>query len=1742
MKRFTSILAPVLLLFSLFCVNAVNATAVDVSTPRYAVPPNIVTSSNRPMMMMAVSKDHTLFGPIYTDFEDIDDDGTIDTEYKPASLYYGYFDSTKCYAYSSGDSRFEPAALASTVSFATTGRGQGSISGTTFTDTIHGNGAFSVGTVLRGPGVIAGTKISALLTGTGSNNGGTYTVDVTHPTSVTNETILGTTGRYTCSNAGSWWSGNFLNWSSMTRLDVIRKMLYGGKRSTDTGTLTVLERTMLNYDAHSFTKYYKGVDIRDYTPFTTADLTKTTSANGSNYAGLTICNTGTQDTSTLATNPPIMRMAKGNYRMWGTVEHQVCRFLNEPSDSDSKFEQKLADYYQNADKGGGGVFHEVTLPVRATDGATYGSLGPELTMRVKVCDPNWLGAEDCQPFPPSSTTNFKPRGLLQEFGYSSSGGAARAEFGVITGSYDVNDTAGALRKNMGDFADEINPTTGVFCHSASSGCPANLSDGTDTRATGNGAIKAIDNFLLYGRTSLNYSGTTITTLPAWGNPMGEMVVQALQYYAYNGTSPTPTNPSTTTKDTATGLPVVAWSAPLSNTNTTRKGKYGNAICRPMYTLALSSSALSHDGQAGTPFATLNNRTGTLENYTDTVGVAEGVNGTTRSIGSVTSATAQGTSCSAKTVGTLGTINGICPEAPAMLGTYLVAGAALYGNTSKVRTFDATTTPAAPADLTKVKDALKVKTLAASLSGGAARVDVLIPGSNPKKYVYLTPESVWGGNYGAPLTFASISSSDTHGAFIVTWNDRLMGGDYDMDLTGYLRYDLIPNAGTASGWDIRVTTDVVASCSGAQGTHGFSIIGVSGASGNGRYLTHQHWNSGVISNLPSNEGYLCGDANYRAASSTNQNGFSSAYIFNSTANASGACYINNTGYCNVKPGALPIKIQFQMVGAGDATLKDPLWYAAKYGSFTSSVKQADGTYANVALPAGTDSWDKVDVNGTSGADGIPDAYYLARRPDLLEEQLRKALESIAKNSNAAPAVSSSQLITEGLKYVAKFDSTTIDGNIEAYKVDALGYFENDPAWRAGQLLQDRTNGALGDQGASRKIITNNGNASSAAAASTGGFAFRWSSLPTPYKTLMTTSSTNILTTTNASLVVDYMRGDQSKENASTGLRVRSGNLLGPVVNATPWIQSPPAALYPELNFPGYRAFSAAQKTRQKLLWVSANDGMLHAFNPKPVVSDGGGSELFAYVPGSLANRLAELPLQRSGGRTRYNGNNFVNDTSEHLPQGTVWPYVDGSPYTGDVCLTSGTTCSSWKTFAFSSLGRGGRAVFALDATDVSVLTAAETAGNPSTIFKWQFTSDDDSDLGYVVNDITVNTTSGQASPIVKLNNDKFAIMIGNGQKSTAGKAVLFLIYVDGPDPATASWTGRYAKIVANSGSGNGLAAPSWVDLDGNGTADIAYAGDLKGNMWKFNLTSATSSDWDVFYKSGSTNKPLFTAKDGTTALPITTAPEIIYPPFDGLLVAFGTGNSFESTDFPNNSLSQKLYGIWDRPDFAGTTPLRALPTDLTTFRARTLSRQTSGSVVISGTPTSIDWSTDDGWYVSLPGASEMVLSDPVMQAGVLTATSVRPKTTTDNCSDTPTVTLYAFDPLSGTAKKIIQGTTDIAGVITINVGREIDDQKVRIVTDRTQKDVTTKCRAGDPGCFCADAACTTYEKGTSCARGSTDCVCPTASDSSCHKLVSATCTPGQSVKRVIGQGTDIGLCYSTNARTQWREVPGLRTDQ
>lgn len=615
---------------------------------------------------------------------------------------------------------------------------------------------------------------------------------------------------------------------------------------------------------------------------------------------------------------------------------------------------------------------------------------------------------------------------------------------------------------------------------------------------------------------------------------------------------------------------------------------------------------------------------------------------------------------------------------------------------------------------------------------------------------------------------------------------------------------------------------------------------------------------------------------------------------------------------------------------------------------------------------------------------------------------------------------------------------------------------------------------------------------------------------------------MLSVTNAKATLSYVRGDQSNESAAQ-LRERGANVLGPIVNSTPWLQTPPAANYFGTAFSGYVDFAKSNKDRSKLLWVGANDGMLHAFTPDK------GAEVFAYVPGVLANRLAEIPLQRQTDAsisvtTKLGGSAFVTGT-ETKPDGTIWPYVDGSPFTGEVSLgtySASSTASAWHTYLFSSLGRGGRGVFALDVTNVSNLQSGES--NASSLFKWQFTSDDDNDLGYIANDFPRNESTRQPMPIAKLNNGKFAYLLGNGYKSTNGNASLFILFADGPSGTGGAWVKGtdYIEITADVGPGNGLSQVMWQDVDSNGTADVVYAGDLLGNLWKFDLSDTSSAKWAVAYKSGTVNKPLFTAKSGTSGtgtsrLPITTIPQYVYGAFDGPVILFGTGNAFETADYPSTGVSQRVFGIWDRPAFKSGG--RTLPTDSTTLAGRTLTRQTDGSITLTGTAATVDWTTQDGWYATLPGSSEIMLADPSVRARTLVFTTIRPPQSGTYCTTRPDATLYAMDTLSGTAKRAVLGTfTSTTGVISTSIGGAILDQKVKFLGDRTKAAFKTKetCVAGTSGCICTG--------------------------SKCEKSVTPTCNSGQKAPRIVGTNTSKTLCFNSTPRRAWREISGLRTDK
>ncbi len=1762
-------------------------SSLATSVPLSAYPPNISFGSGGPMVMLTASRDHTLFSPIYTDYEDLDGDGQDDYTYKPTFRYYGYFDADKCYAYNATRAiqRFEPVAMPA-----------------------------KIGVGEAGSSVPKASYLSC----------------------------KGSTGR---------WSGNFLNWATMTRIDVVRKTLYGGYRREDTLDTTTLEMAQMSHDAHAFVKYYSGSDIEHFTPFTLAgDL---------GGKGLTLCSRGAYSRETGVNGYPLIRLAKGNFSLWGTTPRTVCNWAEEDNYS---FGVKARLFYAKygPSKGrlvGGDVdptAHAVAVPSYQTDGATYGpadaKIGIELAVRVQACKADLIGKERCRAYrnPNASASDpavLKPIGLLQEFATTSAPEqAALAEFGLITGSYDSNLRGGVLRKNMGSVNDEVDLYSGRFCHNVLD----KLSNCAQTASSGQvaaGIIVSFDRIRLYSAGDYNNDRAVRYDLPhpsnppnlaylrpqdlvngdhaSWGNPISEMVVQALAYFA--GDTQLGIASQNWPRDTEVGLPTprrdgsgsVVIVDPLDDakskdpaTQRLRSSMYGKGICRPMNVLAISSGTVSYDtDEPGSsddiydvvrPFFSANVAGGaTLAGLTDKVGQIEHINNTARSVGSSTAGF--GSDCTSKQVGTvvtagLANVAGVCPEAPGIKGSYLGAGAAFAANTHAIREMgnrqvggvavasSLTADTGANVRLDKLpQHALRVKSYAASLAGGVPRIEVPIGTSG--KRVYITPESSWRHNRfnddqlmpGAVLTFKALdvgrndSTDEAYGSYVVTWNDAQFGGDYDMDLIGFIRWETKPIAGNPGAYELKVLTDVLGHEAGAQGSHGYSIIGTQANPGgtyqvDGRYLTHG--SNGYASSS------MCRDRKPSQSSpesaefvrlckfndggmDTGQGGHdsfawamtpgegSSQFLGKNVVFADQ--YVEGTNVTTTVTQTFLVKD-----GASPVTLRDPLWYIAKYGSFDTGEKRTEFHVSTDATPdepganGASTNWDSqsnahADQScvGSQCADGEPDGYFLARRPELLEQRLRQLFSGLTAASNSAPAVSSAELLTGSFKYRSEFSRDTFNGNVRAFALLPTGQFSTTVAWDAS--------GKLTDAGSSRKIITQvAGVGVDFALVSDGADNDSNNALLRPLLGLSATDTIGATQRTAGIRLVNYMRGDTSFAGTLFRARGEQG-IMGPVVNSTPWLQdSQAAARYIDTDFasqPSYLAYvlNKAEMRDKKpvqpnVLWVGSFDGMLHGFNANT------GDPILSFVPGALLGQL---------------GGALARSTSDPKP------LMDGSPYTADVLVprvstATGGASTEWRTYLFSSLGRGGRAVFALDVT-----YPASLAGRaPASIVKWSFTADDDRDLGFNLIDPVRSSVSGQASQVVYLNNGRFGVLQPNGYRSEGGRAVLFILNAAGP--GTGAWRkpvsgdpGNYVALTTSTtDSNNGLMGVTWADLDNNGTADIAYGTDLKGQVWRFDLRSANPAEWGVALispaqASVSANSrsglPLFSAKDGSNkVLPITTAPALTFPSFGGIMVSFGTGRAIEAGDFPDFARAQRFFTVWDRgsysrtmlggdvqdtmfpapttggnelPDLGGTKvkpgtgTATSAGTSVSTFVRRVAVRETTGAdagqvfiaqlnedgtvkrdasgkaVPLGATDVAprFDPTVNDGWYFELPSASdagEALISSPVSRLNFVLFTTVRGKSADElsqSCGSGPQGSLFVLSPINGLPIRNI--LVDGRNLLAVDV----NDQKLLAVRDGSD--------------------------------GST----------------------GLNRTRVVGDTENRELqTPATNLRVQWREIPGLKT--
>jgi len=469
-------------------------------------------------------------------------------------------------------------------------------------------------------------------------------------------------------------------------------------------------------------------------------------------------------------------------------------------------------------------------------------------------------------------------------------------------------------------------------------------------------------------------------------------------------------------------------------------------------------------------------------------------------------------------------------------------------------------------------------------------------------------------------------------------------------------------------------------------------------------------------------------------------------------------------------------------------------------------------------------------------------------------------------------------------------------------------------------------------------------------------------PTDIAVNFTTSSTPPVKRTAAE-VVAYLRGDPGLEAETQGaLRTRTTR-LGDIIGSTPEIASPKddfgyGTTLSGLLATSYQTYLTAKASTVPMVYVGANDGMFHGFNGDT------GREEFAFIPNASLKRIGALASRRYDHRF----------------------YVDGPVTVADTQL-GGT----WGTVVVGTGGAGTRSAFAINVTSPTSVGAGEVL--------WEINDSIDTDMGFALGKTQVLPVSG----------GQWVALVPNGYNSGSEDAALFVIDIK---------TGAILKkLVPNDGStvSNGLGNIVAIDNDGDGFADTVYGGDLLGNVWKFDLSSASASSWNVAFSG----KPLFTATDGAGApQAITGGFDVTTGPGGNNMLLFGTGRFFVNGD---NAVAithqvETFYAVLDSgsPVTGGRSKLaqQKIASEATV--------NITTPVVFKGTvrnldTTPVDFSTQRGWLLDLVVGSttpkgERFIGNPRVQNGKVFFTTFEPKG--DACSPGGNNFLYFLDAITG----------------------------------------------------------------------------------------------------------------------------------
>jgi len=635
------------------------------------------------------------------------------------------------------------------------------------------------------------------------------------------------------------------------------------------------------------------------------------------------------------------------------------------------------------------------------------------------------------------------------------------------------------------------------------------------------------------------------------------------------------------------------------------------------------------------------------------------------------------------------------------------------------------------------------------------------------------------------------------------------------------------------------------------------------------------------------------------------------------------------------------------------------------------------------------------------------YFSAKNPSDLSVGLISALANIqTRLGSAAAATTSTAFVTEGDNFLFRSSYLSLNwtGELTRQQLNTTtGAIEAAIDWSAQAKL---------DANASRKIYTYDPGVGDnlklftfANLTATEKGYFDLTALPklAQFSIVCPTDLTCLSAADEAAAsganLVNYIAGTRTNEgnklDATKYYRQRA-NLLGDIVDSESVYIKKPIASFSD---PGYGSFKTDQSGRRAMVYVGANDGMLHAFRAEDdavTPSDEGGQEDWAYIP-----RIVMPELYKLADKHYENKHQF---------------YVDGSPVTADICtsLCTDNANAVWKTILVGGLNHGGKGYYALDVTDPA---------NPQAL--WEFT---DANMGF----------SYGNPKVVKLADGTWVVLVTSGYNNTTGDGEGHLYVLNA---VTGAVIRDMSTGVGTAASPSGLAridAP--VRTPGiDATAIAVYGGDLEGNLWRFDINdNVGAAGYDV--------QLLATLRDATNVVQPITAKPLITVVSGIIVVNVGTGRYLGATD-QNNPSYDSFYAIKDTFP-AAATPSVAIydnPRTTGTFVEQTqtavpcpvgtpVSVCATGEIVYISSNHVVNFNTNAGWFVDFTQVGERVNTDPAIIKGTLVVATNVPSSS--SCSVGGDSFLYQLDYRTGGAV-----STAPNGIVGLLLGHELTSRPV-----------------------------------------------------------------------------------------------------